>query len=315
MDRVVFFGSGPVAAKSLELLNKNFEIEAVVTKPKPSHHHGNFPVLDLAERLNIPIKTVSNKSELDSLIATNPFNSAAGVLIDFGIIVSQKTIDYFAKGIVNSHFSLLPELRGADPITFAVLSGQKQTGVSLMLLVEKMDEGPLIACGIQKIDAEDTTPSLTAKLIALSNALLKEELPRYMKGETKPMRQEELGKIIDDYPTTASYSRKLTKEDGRIDWNKPTEVLEREIRAYIEWPKSYTTLADKDVIVTEAHAETSSKQQVASSKLKPGKVFLTEDKELLIQTGDGLLIIDYLKPAGKKTMTAKEFLSGYGKNL
>src|SRR5690606_13053936 len=122
---VVFFGSGPVAAKSLENMLPDFEIVAVVTKPKPAHHRGNFPVINVAENNNLPLYRVTNKQELTELIRTKPFKSEVAILIDFGIIVSQEVIDYFPKGIINSHFSLLPEWRGADPITFAILSGQK----------------------------------------------------------------------------------------------------------------------------------------------------------------------------------------------
>jgi len=311
--KVVFFGSGPVAAKSLELLAKNFEIEAVVTKPKPAHHRGSFPVLDMAETLKLKVYTVSDKKELSSLIATKPFTSNLGVLIDFGIIVSQDVIDYFEKGIVNSHFSLLPELRGADPITFSILSGQKKTGVSLMLLVEKMDEGPLIGFGILELNNTETSKLLTDQLIALSDALLQNEIPRYLASDSKGVTQSKIADLVDGHPIEVSYSRKLTKEDGRIDLSKTAEQLEREVRAFSEWPKSYTTIAGKDVIVTKAHVE--DKISDLRSQNKTGEVFRTEDKELAMQTSDGLLIIDSLKPAGKKEMTAKEFLSGYGKNL
>src|SRR5882672_4684555 len=94
---------------------------------------------------NVPVVTASNKTELDSLLGQLHFTSRLGVLIDFGVIVSQKAIDHFDLGIINSHFSILPEWRGADPITFSILSGQEETGVSLMLLVRAMDEGPLLA--------------------------------------------------------------------------------------------------------------------------------------------------------------------------
>ncbi|MDB5182357.1 MAG: fmt, methionyl-tRNA formyltransferase [Candidatus Saccharibacteria bacterium] len=318
MDRVVFFGSGPVAAKSLELLAKNFEIEAVVTKPKPAHHHGDFPVLDIAEALKLPVKTVSNKADLDELMATKPFESEAGVLIDFGIIVSQKAIDYFPKGIINSHFSLLPEWRGADPITFSILSGQKQTGVSLMLLVEKMDEGPLLAQGVYDILPGETTPSLTDYLIKLSDALLVDALPSYINNTpapktqviVKPVSQEEVCKMTDK-PYEPTYSRKLTKEDGRIDWTKPAEQIEREIRAFIEWPKSYTTLAGKDVIITKAHSVPTNEPGA-----KPGDFEAQKDiGVIMVNTSNGSICIDTLKPAGKKEMTAAEFIRGYGKDL
>lgn len=307
---IVFFGSGPVAAQSLELLAVNFAIEAVVTKPRPPHHKGDVPVLDVVDKLNLPLRTAPSKAELDKIFAEKPFTSEVGVLIDFGIIVSQKVIDYFPLGIVNSHFSLLPEWRGADPITFSILSGQKQTGVSLMLLVEAMDEGPVLACGKQDLDDAITTPILTQKLITLSDTLLKEELPRYLKGEIQGTPQEKLTQMIPDYPASPSYSRKLTKEDGLLDWNKPAEVLEREIRAYTEWPKSRTTLGAKDIIVTKAHVTPS------NGDLQPGDIIasLIPQGMLAIQTAKDVLCIDMLKPAGKQEMTSKSFIAGH-KNL
>jgi len=309
--KVVFFGSGPVAAKSLELLARNFEIEAVVTKPKPAHHHGRFPVIDIAGSLKLPLKTVTNKADLDELIATKPFTSEVGVLIDFGIIVSQKVIDYFEKGIVNSHFSLLPEWRGADPITFSILSGQKRTGVSLMLLVEKMDEGPIIACSVQGISDEETTPSLTEKLIYLSNELLEKEIPRYLSGEVESANQDQMAELVPDYPSEPTYSRKLTKEDGRIDWNNPAKQIEREIRAFIEWPKSYTTLGGIDVILTKAFVVPS-----VTANSKPGDITIVDEiSGLGVVTGNGTLWISRIKPAGKQEMLAAEFVRGYGKNL
>jgi len=304
MERVVFFGTGPVAAKSLELLAKSFEIEAVVTKPKPEHHRGNFPVLDVAEKLKLHVKTVTNKADLSELLREKPFTSQVGVLIDFGIIVSQDVIDYFPKGIVNSHFSLLPEWRGADPITFSILSGQKRTGVSLMILVEKMDEGPLIAGGFMDISPEDTTTSLTERLIDLSNSLLRDKLPLYL-AVSWGLSQENKHTHMPGYPSDPSYSRKLTKEDGRLDWSKPADQLEREVRAFSEWPKSYTNLFDKDVIVTEAHA-------VASGDGKPGEVSV-DNRTLSVCTSEGRFVIDNIKPAGKQEMTAESFIAGYAK--
>jgi len=308
---IVFFGSGSVAARSLELLSANFTIEAVVTKPKPAHHRGSFPVLDLAEKLDLPVCTVTNKQELSALMATKPFTSTTGVLIDFGIIVAQDTIDYFPKGIVNSHFSLLPEWRGADPITFALLSGQKQTGVSLMLLVEAMDEGPLLGFGIQKISADETTTTLSNKLIELSAALLRDTLPAYINDVPHPLTNTVT--VPRTQEGTPTYSRKLTKEDGRLDWTKPAEQLEREVRAYNEWPKSYTTLGDIDVVITKALAVPSN-----GPGAKPGDLDITKTDGmsiLMVNTSSGSLDIERLKPAGKQEMTAQAFLNGYGSKL
>lgn len=304
---VVFFGSGPVAAKSLELLLSDFEVKAVVTKPKPAHHRGSFPVLDVAQQHKLPIFTVSNKQELSELIAKKPFQTEIAILIDFGIIISQDVIDYFPKGVINSHFSLLPQWRGADPITFAILSGQNKTGVSLMFLVEAMDEGPVLACGVQDLDGGETTSSLTESLIYLSDALLKQEVPRYLSGESKGGHdQEKLHEMIPDYPEVPTYSRKLTKDDGILDFSKPAEVLEREIRGFIEWPKSRTTIGNLDVVITQA--------SVVDRDGKAGTIVVDNDR-LLIQCKEKALRIERLKPAGKQDMTAESFLAGYGKKL
>lgn len=283
---IVFFGSGPVAAKSLELLAKNFTIEAVVTKPKPAHHGGNFPVIDLALQLNLPVLTVSNKTELSTLLATEPFVSELGVLIDFGIIVGQDVINYFPLGIINSHFSLLPEWRGADPITFSILSGQQKTGVSLMLLDKGMDTGQIITQKSLAIAPQEAADSLTNKLIELSDQLLNEYIPKYISGSVKPRNQ--------SHPDRATYSRKLTKEDGIMDLSKSAAELEREVRAYQEWPKSVTRLAGKDVIIVAAHV---------AKEAGP--------RELVLKTCQDLLIIDRLKPAGGKEMTSEAFLAGH----
>ncbi len=292
---LVFFGSGPVAAKSLELLAQNFSVEAVVTKPKPAHHHGAFPILDLAESLKLSVHTVSNKAQLSELIGSRPFHSRLGVLIDFGIIVNQDVIDYFPLGIVNSHFSILPQWRGADPITFSILSGQDKTGVSLMLIDADMDTGKIITQKSLSISSDATTKTLTAELINLSRDLLVEYLPKYIDGSVQARNQ--------PHPDRATYSRKLTKQDGIIDWTKAAPRLEREIRAFLEWPKSTTAIGGKEVILT--------KVSVVNVTGKPGLVEI-KDKNLIIYAGQQALSIEKLKPAGKKEMTAEAFLAGYG---
>lgn len=299
---IVFFGSGPVAAESLRLLQQHCKIEAIVTKPSTE--------LEMkAVSSDTPIYTVSSKSELDNLIQEKTFVSSYGILIDFGIIVSQNVINTFEKGIINSHFSLLPEWRGADPITFSILSGQKTTGVSLMLLVEAMDEGPILAFGLQDITPTTTGPELTKSLIYLSDGLLKTEIPRYVAGTTKLIAQEDISnKMMLDYPNTPTYSRKLTKQDGILDFNKSAKELEAEVRAFIEWPKSRTEIAGKDVVVLKATADDDYTGDI-------GTIFKTESKQIGIQTKQGALIIEELKPAGKNAMPAKSFLAGYGNKL
>ncbi|HSX08073.1 MAG TPA: methionyl-tRNA formyltransferase [Candidatus Saccharimonadales bacterium] len=297
---IVFFGSGPVAAKSLVLLAKNFVIEAVVSKPRAPHHKGDVPVLRVAEALGLPVKTATDKQSLDALFTQKPFKSELAVLVDFGIIVSQEVIDYFPLGIVNSHFSLLPEWRGADPITFSILSGQQRTGVSLMLLSAGMDEGSLLAQTPCAIDNAMTTPELTDELIELSDQTLQTILPLWAEGKVQAAPQSEVTLAPSVIPT---YSRKLTKEDGIIDWNKDAATLEREIRAFAEWPKSHATFGSLAVIITKAHV-------LETTGQTPGTTTI-ENKLPVVFCGTNALAIDRIKPAGKQEMTGESFLAGY----
>lgn len=301
-ETIVFFGSGPVAAASLAFLAEKFNIEAVVTKPRPPHHRGEVPVLDLAEKLQLPIHTAQNQEELDTLVAAQPFTSRLAILVDFGIIVSQTVIDYFPLGIVNSHFSLLPEWRGADPISFAVLSGQPTTGVTLMLLTAGLDEGPVLAMTEVDISAESTTPSLTTTLIQTSNEALETIVPKYVSGELQPISQETLAAQM-KRSAEPTYSRKLTKEDSLLDWTKPAAQLEREVRAFTGWPSSRTTLAGKDVTVTKASVS------ATPPNTKPGDITV-QPEGIAVTTSEGAFVIERLKPSGKREMSAKEFLAG-----
>lgn len=297
-NTIVFFGSGPVAAQALRRLHRHTPIEAVVTKPRPAHHKGSVPVLELAKELGLKVLPVANKRQLSDLFATQPVDSQLGVVIDFGIIISQDVIDYFPLGIINSHFSLLPQWRGADPITFSVLSGQKQTGVSLMLIVAALDEGPLLAQAPVDLPADITTPLLSDQLVELSDRMLEQIIPAYFAGRIQPQPQEKVTIAADK---TVSYSRKLTKQDGVLDWHKPAVELERQVRAFAGWPGSQTELAGKSVTVTKA--------RVGTASLKPGQAQAI-DKEIVVGTSDGSLVIQKLKPAGKTEMTAAAFLAG-----
>ena len=283
---IVFFGSGPVAAKSLYFISKHFQIEAIITKAVPEYHKGIAPVEELAKKLGIITYFANSKSEIDELFNHHHFISRLGILVDYGVIVSENIIKSFELGILNSHFSLLPQWRGADPITFSLLSGQQKTGVSLMIIEPTMDTGKIIVQKSLKINKTDTTPLLTDKLIDLSNQLLEQYVPMYLSGNIKPRRQ--------PHPDRATYSRKLTKNDGLIDANKPAHQLECEVRAYSGWPKSYTKFNNKDIIITKAHVS-----KIADTIL-----------DIQCQDSQYLIIDELIAPSGKK-MSAINFLNGY----
>lgn len=291
LPKIVFFGSGPVATATLEgLLSAGFSFEAIITKPRAEGHRGDVPVLEFTQKNKLPVFTPKKRDELTELFRNHSFSSRVGLVVDYGIIIAKEVIDAFPMGIVNSHFSLLPEWRGADPITFSVLSGQKVTGVSLMLINEKLDEGKLLSQKKIDLDPEITTPGLTQKLITTSNSMIVSDLPKYLAGDIKPFNQS-------DEPAT--YSRKLTKEDGLLDTNKTAQELEREVRAFRGWPKSKITIWGNkySIVVTKA--------RVASSQ---------SDGALVVSCADDtyLELLELTAPSGKH-MTGEAFLRGYKK--
>lgn len=295
---LTFFGSGPVAASSLEYLAEQFTIDLVVTKNRPTHHKDPAPVEVFASTNKLPLAFADDKVELNYVINEKTPPASLGIVIDYGVIISQTVIDYFDLGILNSHFSILPEWRGADPITFSILSGQTITGVSLMRINTGLDTGDIIGEAPIEIEAIDTNQSLTRKLIDTSNALLGELLPMYIDGSVQPIPQSP--------EKIATYSRKLDKQDSILDVNKPAAILEREIRAFSEWPKSKIKLGSVDVIVTTAAS--------VDSTLKPGEIS-TDNNTLVVGTRVGALNILELMPLGKKPMPAKAFLNGYKNRL
>jgi len=292
MIRIVFLGTGPVAAASLKSLIQNFDVEFVVTKTAQENHGKPLPapVEMLARENNIPIKFANSKTELDNLIEQNSFDSQVGIIVDYGVIVSQRVIDAFKLGIINSHFSLLPEWRGADPITFAILSGQSVTGVSLMLIEPKLDTGKLLAQEKLDIASDETTPSLTDKLVDLSNQMLSKYVVQYLDGKITPFEQ--------DNSENATYSRKITKSDGDLDPVTMTAVdIDRKVRAFIGWPKTRLVFHGQEVIIT---------------KVKVLNNFAGDDWPDVIPCGENtfLQIIELFNPKSGKQMKTADYLRG-----
>ncbi|MCA9345476.1 hypothetical protein KC871_02590 [Candidatus Saccharibacteria bacterium] len=290
----IFFGSGPVAAKSLALLRVWHPVSLVVTKRTPPHHKEPAPVELYAKTNNLPITYADTKQELDELSLPD---ANYGIVIDYGVIISEHVIQHFPRGIINSHFSLLPQWRGADPITYALLSGQSQSGVSLMIIDKGMDTGPLIATKALPIAANDTNQTLTEKLLLLSDKLLQATLPRYVQSEVLPTPQPH---------TIATYSQKLTKQSGILNSNKLASELAREVRAFAGWPGSRLCYNNVWLTVTQA---------VASNLAVPVGTLVFHGSALHYGCKNGSLQITELQPAGKNKMSATAFYNGYAHKL
>jgi methionyl-tRNA formyltransferase len=288
---------GPVALASLEHVGQHFEVVLVVTKPAAvsTQRARVQPTLSQwAQARGVPLMEVATGAKLEQLFLAQEVRTKLGLVVDFGIIISESIIGSFPLGILNSHFSMLPEWRGADPITFALLSGQTHTGVSIMRIAPRLDEGDLLAQERLTIGPQTTGPELTDQLVALSNKLLTTVIPRYIAGSLAPYPQ--------DTSRQPTYSRKIRKEDGRLDWRKPAAVLEREVRAYLGWPGSYCQLSDVRLIITQA--------QVRPGNAPAGEAYQTADRLLAFGTSTDLLVAQKVKPEGKAEMTAASYLNG-----
>jgi methionyl-tRNA formyltransferase len=289
-SQIVFLGTGPVAAASLESLLKNFDIEFVITKSR-IHSRDAAPVEESAAKHDLPIKFASTTEELNDLITATQIHSHLGVVVDYGVIASQQVIDAFPLGIINSHFSMLPEWRGADPITFAILSGQAKTGVSLMLIEPTLDTGKIIVQKSLPIAPDDTTPTLTDKLVELSDKLLAEYIPLYMNEKVKPRQQ--------SHPDRATYSRLITKADGILNPATMTAAeCERRIRAFVGWPKTRLDFHGQEVVI------------VTKAKVLPDYAGDNWPDVVPCAGNTFLQIIELVNPKSGKQMKTADYLRG-----
>ncbi len=290
---LVFFGTEAISATSLQaLIDNDWVIEAVITKPdSPRGRHGT-PTAPLVKTIALEHNIRVLQPQKVSEITSEHFESTAAVLVSYGKIIPPSVIDLFPIDIVNVHPSLLPKYRGPTPFQTAILNGETATGVSLMKLVEAMDAGPIYAQTSYPLRGTETAETLGQQLAVIGASMLVEKLPQIIDESLAPIPQDD---------TQATYCHLFTKDMGMIDWNKSAEVIEREIRAYHEWPKSTATLGKQTVIVRKAH--------VTEEDGEPGS-WRIEGNELIVFTGNEALVIDELQPPGKTPMSAASFLSG-----
>lgn len=283
------------------LVEADYEIAAIVTNYTPSVGRQNrqLEVAEFANQHNIPLLIPKSLSEIFDQLST--YRAHVGVLAAYGKIVPQSVIDLFPAGIVNLHPSLLPLHRGPTPIESVILDAESTTGVSLMSLVKAMDAGPIYAQSVIELDGSETKQELADQLGQLGASMITELLPGILDGSVAAVPQDE---------TTATYDELISKSDGILDWNKPAQRLTAEIRAFSGWPTSRTKLGPIEVTITAAH------DVPATMPEKPGHVeILSDTNTIMVNTTDGYLCIDRVKPAGKNEMTAAEFIRGYGNRL
>jgi methionyl-tRNA formyltransferase len=296
-DRLVFFGTDAFSVPTLiRLVAEGYNVVAVVTKPDSRAGRGRElsppAVKRLAEAQRIPVLQPTRVSDIEAdLEALHP---DSGIVVAYGKIIPPAVLELFPKGLINIHASILPRYRGASPIEAAILNGEEATGVTLMRLDNGVDTGPTYDVAKLQLTGTETRPELYEQLAEIGSELLSTKLVAILDGNIVPIPQDN---------TQASTVGMLRKQDGVIDWTKPAEQLDREIRAYLLWPGSRAHIDGTDAIITAAH--------IHQPSGPPGQAFKTASSELAVYAGTGSLIIDRLKPVGKREMTGLEFLAGH----
>lgn len=295
--RIVFMGSPDFALPTLIALHKKYHVTGVVTQPDKPAGRGRTlrppPVKTLVNEYNIPVIQPVSLKEPAALAQLQQWEPELIVVAAFGQILRPPVLNLPPHGCINVHASLLPRWRGAAPIQAAILHGDKQTGVTIMLMEAGLDTGPILSQRSIPITDDCTAGALSPLLAELGSQLLVETLPGYLSGELRPQPQDE---------TSATYAPMLKKADGEIDFNQPAEYLERFVRAYNPWPGAFTSWEVGRLKVHRAH-------DVESPSPGIGKR-LIHNEQAAIGTAKGILVLDEVQPAGKKAMPGEVFLRG-----
>lgn len=294
--KFVFMGSPDFALRTLQALHENYPVIGVVTQPDRTAGRGRElrppPVKTLALELDLPViqpEKLRGAGTMEQLRAWSP---DVIVVAAFGQILRQDVLDLPAYGCINVHASLLPRWRGAAPINAAILHGDEQTGVTIMKMDEGLDTGPILSQRAVRIEPDETAGSLFGKLSRLGADLLLDTLPGYLAGEIAPRPQPEEG---------MTYAPMLKKEEGRLDFSQPAEELERKVRGFNPWPGTYF---EWDGNLLKVHRAGS-----GPGKIREGERVIYNGLPA-VGTSEGLLVLEEVQPAGKKSMPGKAFLAG-----
>jgi len=297
---IVFMGTPEVAAVSLErLLEGPDPVVGVVTQPDRPTGRGQrrapSPVRRVAESHLIPVLTPEKLR--DPLFAATLTSWAPQliVVVAYGRILPSSVLELPPQGCLNVHYSLLPKYRGASPVVWTILGGEEKSGVTTMKLVKEMDAGPILFQEEISLAPDETAASLETKLTPIGARLLLETIRRLKEGSITPKPQK---------GEDATYASLLKKEDGRIDWTRPAEAIERRVRAFYPWPSAYTYLRGKLLKVYRA------KVILGEEKGDPGEVVRADSGGLWIATGQEVLSLEEVQLENKKRLVAAEFLKG-----
>jgi methionyl-tRNA formyltransferase len=299
--RIIFFGTPSFALPTLQgLLKGPDEVVGVGTQPDREKGRGRkiviSPVKELALQSGFILLQPEKLKEEVFQEAVRGLKPDLFVVVAYGQILPKSVLSIPKYGAVNVHASLLPRYRGAAPIAWAILQGEKVTGVTTMVMDEGMDTGDILLQAEVSIDNEVTCENLHDRLASLGAQLLSKTLEKMKAGEIRPIPQDH---------SKATYAPPLKKEDGRIHWKREARELDRQVRAFNPWPGAFTKWGDRLLKVFRG------KVRERTPSGKPGEVVWVGSDFIEVETGKDSYLIEEVQLEGRKKMTIREFLSGH----
>lgn len=308
--RVLFWGTPDFAVSSLRALDdEGYEVVGVVTQPDRPAGRGRkltpSPVKEAAEALGLPVLTPERPRGDEFLAAIRALEPDLSVVVAYGHILRREVLDVPPLGSLNVHASLLPELRGAAPINWAIVRGHEETGVSIMRMVEAMDAGPVLHRIREPILAGETASELSARLSELGAEALLEALALLAAGRAEEQEQDH---------DRATYAPKVGREVARVDWSRPARDVERHVRGMDAAPGAWSEL---DGVPVKLFRPTLAEETIGAEQpaigAAPGTVLFADAAHgLVVATGEGAVALGEVQPPGKRRMDAQDWIHGRG---
>lgn len=299
--KIIFMGTPDFAVGTLEkLIGSEHEVCAVVTQPDKQKGRGKIirmtPVKEAALRAEIPVYQPAKVREAEFLMTMEQIDADVIVVVAFGQIIPEKILTMKPYGCINVHASLLPKYRGAAPIQWAVINGEKESGVTTMQMDSGLDTGDILLQSVIPLDQKETGGSLFEKLDREGAKLLLKTLDGLQNKSIQPVKQGE---------TTTEYAKMLKKDMGQIDWDRSAIEIERLIRGLNPWPSAFSHIEGKTLKIWEADV------LAGNTGEKPGTVVKVSRDSIHVQSQDGQLVLKELQLEGKKRMDTRAFLHGF----
>jgi methionyl-tRNA formyltransferase len=302
--RIVFAGTPEFAVPALNaLVASNHQLVGVYTQPDRPSGRGRkltaSPVKCVAEQCGIPVYQPVSLRETDAIQQLRDLRPDVMVVVAYGLILPSQVLEIPTKECINIHASLLPRWRGAAPIHRAIISGDQQTGITIMRMQATLDTGPILLQRSIPIHKQ-TSAELFEQLAKIGAETLMSVITTIESGTVQAQIQDE---------SLATYAKKISKEEARLDWQQPAQVLVRQVRGLNPWPVANTLLNDKILRIWQAQPVNQAVEK--NSGLQPGQIISDGRNQFHVVTGDGVLELLEVQLPGGKRLTAAQFLNAH----